>query len=55
MVSLTITLSDPWKFHAFISLTLGSVKSKVQVPKEDALLSRDISRISLNYNLQLLP
>ena len=55
MVSFTITPSDPWKFHAFISVMLGSVKSKVQVPKEDAFLSRDISRVSLNYNLQLLP
>ena len=32
MVSFTITPSDPWKFHAFISVMLGSVKSKVQVP-----------------------
>lgn len=55
MASLTITPTDPQKFHAFISVTLGSAGSKVQVPKEDALLPGDISRVSLNYKLQLLP
>ena len=46
MASLTITPTDPQKFHAaFISVTLGSAGSKFQVPKEDALLPGDISRV----------
>ena len=55
LISCLITPRDPQKFHAFITVTLSSARSKVQEPKEDALLPGNTLRVSLNYKLQLLP